>query len=529
MINPGPSHPPHGAPVRIGARKSDLARLQAVHVATLLQKRWPGLEVELHFSESLGDKNLDNPLWKMPEKGVFTSDLSQALSEGRFDLVVHSWKDLPIESDSRVLGSPPREDPRDLILFRRDAISQWQQTGEKPARLVVLSSSPRRACNLEPFLKTYLPHAPSEVRFEPVRGNIPTRIQKLLRGESGAHALVVARAAVDRLLNPPSDEFAEVARQLREWLALCEWVVAPLSLNPPAPAQGALAIEAAADTSERGDAIRRWVEPILCADTTEAVRLERAELARHGGGCHQKIGSSFEKTAWGMVHTLRGETTDGIRLHARELLERGTKSPQRPNPGPHWSAQLAGVTLFDRQPLASAIDQVLSVQDGCFYVSHPDALPESVRPGDFRRGAPALWCSGLMTWRNLAGRGFWVRGCDDALGERLPEGFTKLGHADSPELGAGIATYRLVPRPVADPHSEWGIAGKKSFFWRSISQFERVVGQCPEILTLKGMHHACGPGATARHLSAKLGDPMSLTVCLDESDWRRRSGIEKDD
>jgi hypothetical protein len=234
-----------------------------------------------------------------------------------------------------------------------------------------------------------------------------------------------------------------------------------------------------------------------------------------------------------MVHTLRGETTDGTRLGARELMGPTSPAPMSKANGPHWSTRLAGITLFDREPLPAAIEQVLATRDGRFYVSHPDALPTGMAPGDFRNGAPALWCSGLMTWRNLAKRGFWVRGCDDSLGERLPEGFTKLGHADSPELGAGIATYRLIPRSPADPKSEWGLAGKTSFFWRSISQFERVIRACPEILAENSqgvaIHHACGPGATARHLSDRLPRSHSLAVCLDEADWRRRNGIAQPD
>ncbi len=495
--------------LRIAARKSDLARLQAVLVAQLIEEKSKahGTEpprIEFHFSESLGDKNLNDPLWKMPEKGVFTSDLSRGLADGEFDLVVHSWKDLPLESDRLVLGCPRREDSRDLILFRKDAIPAWQESGD----LRVLSSSPRRERNLSSFLKEYLPRAPRSVEFIPVRGNIPTRVRKLIEGESGCHALVIAKAALDRLLHPPGGdagrEFLPVAEQLHSLLEKTEFLTAPLSINPPAPAQGALAIEARSDDRR----VRSIVAPILDLEATEDVRRERATLARFGGGCHQKIGVSCSRHASGRIEILRGITQAGEVLDERRLVPKTGLSPSTgvlP-----WSTALAGVKLFDREPVTPNVE--LARLPG-WYVSHPDALPE---------GAPAgipIWCSGLMTWRALARRGYWVRGCDDSLGEGDHEGYTKLGHADSRELGAGLATYRLVPRSFSDPARDLGIAGRTHFFWRSISQFERVSGLCPEILKA---HHACGPGATARFLGGRV---ERLEIFLDEKDWRKHHGV----
>jgi len=504
--------------LRIASRKSDLARWQSVWVAERLKSHWKNqgldLEIDFAFSESLGDKNQSDPLWKMPEKGVFTSDLSQGLLEGRHDLVVHSWKDLPLESDANVLGAPGRMDARDQILFRKGAVAEWQRTG----KLTLLSSSPRRERNLTGFLKEYLPHAPSEVRFIPVRGNIPTRILKLLEAESGAHALVIAKAAIERLLAPPTPEFAEVAQEIAAMLEDTLAVTAPLSINPPAPAQGALALEARPDD----ESTRRLIAPIVDAIATADVRAERAELARHGGGCHQKIGVSVVTTQWGTLHTVRGISDRGVVLDARRLGDHAPRLSQGLAQGPTgdapssaaWSTSLLGITLFDRAPLAPS--QPLQALAG-WYVSHPDALPENIEPA--LPGTPRIWCSGLMTWKHLARRGFWVEGCDESLGESEHPGLTKLGHADSPELGAGVATYRLIPRPAAKPLEDWKIEGKIHFFWRSISQFLRVSAECPQILE---QHHACGMGSTARFLRARV---KNLEVCLDENDWRQKYGI----
>ena len=83
--------------VTIGSRRSDLARIQAYQVGETLRGAHPQIEINYSFHESLGDKNLNDPLWQMPEKGVFTQDFREGLLRGDFDLVVHSWKDLPLE------------------------------------------------------------------------------------------------------------------------------------------------------------------------------------------------------------------------------------------------------------------------------------------------------------------------------------------------------------------------------------------------------------------------------------------------
>src|SRR5690606_12634019 len=107
--------------LRIAARSSDLARIQAISVgeALLESSRAAGarLEIEYAFRQSLGDANLHDPLWKMPEKGVFTEDFRDDLLSGACDLVVHSWKDLPIDarSETMIAATLPRADLRDLL------------------------------------------------------------------------------------------------------------------------------------------------------------------------------------------------------------------------------------------------------------------------------------------------------------------------------------------------------------------------------------------------------------------------------
>src|SRR5207244_735910 len=152
--------------------RSDLARIQAVQVGETLHATHPQIEINHSFHESLGDKNLNDPLWKMPEKGVFTQDFREGLLRGDFDLVVHSWKDLAIEADpeTEIAATLPRADARDLLLVREDRWPQVERTGA----MSILTSSPRRRYNLESFLRAALPAKVREVNFTNVRGNVPT-------------------------------------------------------------------------------------------------------------------------------------------------------------------------------------------------------------------------------------------------------------------------------------------------------------------------------------------------------------------
>ena len=228
--------------LRILSRASDLARLQAMLVGRAIEACHSDITVEYITRVAAGDRDTTTPLASLPTKGVFTADLSDELTSGRVDLVVHSWKDLPLEGrpDTTIAATLERADPRDLLLVRRDVAS-----AERPG-LRVLSSSPRRGWLLEPLLPALLPWSIETIEFVPVRGNIATRLTRLLEGRGDA--LVVAKAAIDRLLTfgQPFDEAATVVRHA---LDQCRWMVLPSREVPGAPAQGALAVEIAASNA----------------------------------------------------------------------------------------------------------------------------------------------------------------------------------------------------------------------------------------------------------------------------------------
>ncbi|HEX6186626.1 MAG TPA: hydroxymethylbilane synthase [Pyrinomonadaceae bacterium] len=485
----------------LAARRSELARIQAFQVGRTLQNAHPQISIEYSFHESLGDKNQNDPLWQMPEKGVFTQDLREGLLAGRYDLAVHSWKDLAIEDDgeTEIAATLPRADMRDLMLVRRDRWEEVRRTG----RMTILTSSPRRSYNLDSFLRTVLPTQIKELIFEPVRGNVPTRVRKMWN--PGADGLIVAKAALDRLLEAPEEEFAATRAELRSALSQCLWMVLPLRANPCAPAQGALAVEIKSSRPE----LRERLAAINCAETFATTQREREILRGYGGGCHQKIGASVLRRPYGEITFLRGLTDDGTVLNDCRL------AASRPRPAKVtrdllWPLNPSDSDWFKREPIPATIP------DSPLWIAKADALPEDVSISD----SQLVWASGLKTWERLAKRGVWVSGCAEGLGEQenpqvetiagTEVRWTKLTHADAPaENGMqALTTYRLIPKDGGP-----NIEGKHYFFWTSGSGFERALQLHP---WMKSMTHFCGPGNTQLGIQKHGIEPH---VFLDHEQW----------
>ena len=247
--------------VRLGTRGSLLARTQSQIVANAVEKAHPGVHVELVTIRTSGDRITDRPLHDVGGKGLFTKEIEQALLSGEVDFAVHSFKDVPVtmplvDTSGLVIAAVPgREDPRDVLAAEGaptlDALPQGARVG---------TGSLRRRCQL-------LERRP-DLRLEPLRGNIDTRLRK--QRDEGMDAVVVALAALERL------ELTEhVAEVLEPGVML------------PQVAQGALAIECRADD----DATRARVGAIEDAVVRRAVDAERAYLRTLGGGCDLPVGA----------------------------------------------------------------------------------------------------------------------------------------------------------------------------------------------------------------------------------------------
>ncbi|WP_374034110.1 hydroxymethylbilane synthase [Bdellovibrio bacteriovorus] len=497
--------------LRISARKSDLARLQAYMVGDALKEKNPHIEIDYRFRESLGDKNLTDPLWKIPEKGVFTEDFFGELLRDETDLVVHSWKDLPTEhkSETVIAATLPRADQRDLLLVKKSHVDKIKAS----KTLKVFSSSPRREYNLTGFFKEHLPFALQDVKFESVRGNMLTRVRKLIESPD-TDGLIVAKAAFDRLFSATLPEFLEGQQQLRQYFNELNWVVLPLSVNPNAAAQGALAVEVLKSRQDLQDLL----QSIHHADTFQCSQKERDVLSSFGGGCHQKIGVAVLARPYGQITLLKGLTDAGQVLDKREL--------KLNNPAPQFAAQelWSSEVTAEREALKSY--QIPAGTNGLF-VARSEAWPADLKWSDF------VWTAGLKTWKNLSQKGIWVHGCAESLGEQEEArmdilagkklAWAKLSHEDG--YASDQDNMTLVPTYTLKAQQEYqNLAGKKFYFWSSGSQFLKAAEQEPGILS---QHHASGPGNTHQVLRSYLQenkkyDPSRLHVFLDQEDWRKQ-------
>ncbi|WP_375745957.1 hydroxymethylbilane synthase [Corallococcus interemptor] len=237
--------------VRIATRESPLALWQANHVASLLTRHHPGLEVTLVKMTTEGDRFLSAPLSQVGGKGLFVKEIEQALLDGRADVAVHSLKDMTsVFPDGLILAAVPvREDPRDAFCS-----PGGHTLAMLPAGARVGTSSLRRSC----ILRARRP----DLEIVSLRGNVQTRLQKTRDLElSGA---MLAAAGLKRLgLDHHITQVVPVAESL------------------PAVGQGVLAIQC----READADVRALLSPLEDIPTRNAVRAERAFLAKLEGGC----------------------------------------------------------------------------------------------------------------------------------------------------------------------------------------------------------------------------------------------------
>jgi hydroxymethylbilane synthase len=237
----------------IATRESRLALWQATHVQELLQAR--GHSVTLLGMTTRGDQILDRSLSKVGGKGLFVKELENALEDGRADIAVHSLKDVPMDMPPgfSLACVMEREDPRDALVSPRHA-----SLSSLPEGAVVGTSSLRRVV----LLRALRP----DLRIEPLRGNLDTRLRKL--DEGGYDAIVLAAAGLKRL---------GLGHRIRECFE-------PETMLP-AGGQGALAIEI---RSDREDLIAA-LAPLAHERTWCAVAAERAVSRAMGGSCSMPL------------------------------------------------------------------------------------------------------------------------------------------------------------------------------------------------------------------------------------------------
>lgn len=240
--------------LRIGTRASQLALWQANWTKSQLEKRYPGIIVELVKIKTLGDKILDVPLAQVGGKGLFVKEIEEAMLRGEIDLAVHSMKDVPTEFPDGLglVVTTEREDARDAF------VSDGVRFADLRHGARIGTSALRRQAQLlavRPDLEMVI-----------IRGNVETRIRKLK--EDNLDAVILAAAGLNRL------GFANVITEL----------LAP-DFSIPAIGQGALGLECRLDDAKTIEAIAF----LNHGPTSAAVAAERSLLKRCEGGCQVPI------------------------------------------------------------------------------------------------------------------------------------------------------------------------------------------------------------------------------------------------
>ncbi len=237
--------------LRVGTRGSALAREQSGLVASLLVQA--GYEVELVTVVTEGDRRAPHTVWG---EGAFVGALERALRDGGIDLAVHSAKDVPLDTSLPIAAYLLRADARDALVCRLRGTA----LGGLAAGSTIGTDSPRRAG----FLRAARP----DLRVVPLHGNVETRLRRLESGE--VDALVLAVAGLDRLSR--GDRIDEILEP---------------DVLPPAPGQGALAVQVRADAPE-GAALAAVLDE---RRVRREVECERAVLRSAGGGCRAPLGA----------------------------------------------------------------------------------------------------------------------------------------------------------------------------------------------------------------------------------------------
>jgi hydroxymethylbilane synthase len=292
--------------LRIGTRGSTLAVWQTEWVRARLRES--GYESERIEIKTTGDVVADVPLARIGSRALFTKQIDDALLEGRIDLAVHSFKDLPTELPDgiTVAAVAQREDPRDALVGRGPL--EW---ADLPRGGVVATSSLRR--------RAQLLHARPDLSVVDVRGNVETRLAKL-DNQPAWSGILLAAAGLIRL---------GLERRIGERL--------PPTLMLPAPAQGALAVTVRAGDTAAGTAARRAVHH---AETALSVAAERGFLRRLEGGCQVPVAAHAEPDAQGR-----------LRLHGRVVSlggERGVEGIETGLAVDEEQADEHGIALAER-------------------------------------------------------------------------------------------------------------------------------------------------------------------------------------
>ena len=317
--------------LRVGTRGSELALYQANAVAAQLHAK-AAVDCEIVTIKTSGDRLAEATLTQIGGKRLFVKEIEDALLAGEVDIAVHSSKDMPaVLPDGLVIaGVLPREDPRDAVVLPggTEPMSLEQLVSRLGANPRLGTSSVRRTAQLARLF----PGA----TFQPIRGNLGTRLRKLDEGQYDA--IVLASAGLIRL-----ERDARIS------------TVLPTAACVPAPGQGIIAIEIRSNDPRAADAVRAIDDP----SSRAALDAERAVVTRLGGGCQMPIGAHAQIAGNKMSLVAIVLSLDGaqaIRAESRGLMVDSLKLGRAA--ADDLLSQGAGEILADVQRAHAAVEGI---------------------------------------------------------------------------------------------------------------------------------------------------------------------------
>ena len=485
--------------IKILSRSSFLAKIQTLMAIEAIQKENKNLKFEIIYSESIGDKDMSAHAWEKHGFGIFTNSLSNELITKNADIVVHSFKDLPVKNTLKTsFITLERDDPRDVVLIKNKSI--------RKKSLNLGTSSPRRAYYLK-LLKNFIPF--QSLKAKKIRGNIQTRLSKIITNKF-EDGLFMSKAAIDRVFKYGqkinNKEFIRFKKSLAEFTS----VILPLSQFPSAAAQGCVAIEFR--TNDKN--LKKILEKVNHLESYENCLRERNFLARWGGGCSLDIGVSIDNVLNKKIIFSRGrDNTSNKYFHDKKYLFK-EKTIKVKNIFPN---NLKKYHMFERTEISSAVNLAKKI----IIVSRANSISKKMF-----KDASYIIASGSSTWQKLNKIGVLVNASLDNFGEsyRFPNiHFTqssqkpyKLTYKENKleSQFKKIPHYSLSPSVNRITIDELFIA--ESFYWMSFSAFNLAIKLRPEILNKR---NSCGPGNTYNQIS-KVIPKKQLNVYLSYEDFR---------
>ena len=273
--------------IRIGTRGSKLALWQANYIKLYLEKNFLDISTSIHVIQTRGDMNLKDDLSSLGGKGAFVKEIQKALIENEIDIAVHSYKDLPAErpSELEIISVSPREDERDVLISKNKQVFK-----DLNHNSTIGTGSLRRNEQIKLIR--------DDLEYVPIRGNIDTRINKVLNNE--LDGIIIAAAGVIRL---------SLSKYISNFFKVDEIV--------PPPLQGFIAVEAKADFNSKNifQGLSNPIDKIIA-------QYEYNALTQLNGSCDLPFGFNLKYINNGFDCSYFLKTSDNI-ISGSEYFKEG--------------------------------------------------------------------------------------------------------------------------------------------------------------------------------------------------------------